>query len=167
MIVNNNSALSNELRDVLKLQAGRDQFPQLAENKIVPVIDVNPKHARVAGVVVSQVKSTTGTQTMMTTATNKDFYITGATFSFIKDATCDIASGSISLYTQIDGAGGLAFITFPVLTTTAQSGYLSLSFTTPIKVDRGVAISFNGTFTAGAMVRAASIIGYYVDNINA
>jgi len=103
--------------------------------------------------------STTGTMTIFTTPTDKDFYITGLYLSMIKDVTNDMATGNVAIALTIDGVT-VNPIGIGVLTLTAQSESVAFPFTTPIKVDRGTAITIGATYTAGSMRRFGSVHGY-------
>lgn len=97
-----------------------------------------------------------------TTPTDRDFYLTGVTMSFAKDAVCDVASAVMTLSIRIDGAPA-QIAQLPMLTLTAQSGVVSVSFPIPIRVDRGFAINTNTqTFTVGLLQRACTITGYTI-----
>lgn len=165
MIANNNSALSLEIRDVLKLQNGRDQFPQLVENKIVPVIDVNHKHARIARLLAATTRSTTASAvSLMAAKPNQDVYITAIEFANSQDATSDnvvmfingtINGASVSLYRRNKQ------------TTTAGSFLDMIRFQPEVKLDRNTALTFTLAFTAGASDTSIEVWGYTEDNPNA
>lgn len=165
MVTIHNSDLFKEIREGTKSQQLRDGVlpTQLAE-KIVPVMEVNPKLLRRPNIIINTSKSVTGASTVYTTQNAaKDFYLTNLSVRYQKDATCDAATGYLTLSCVIDGAttylAGL-----PVITALAQTGSCDLNFPFPIKIDRNSALSFTGTFTAGILLRNVSLIGYYVDN---
>lgn len=107
----------------------------------------------------SQQAIVTGSSTIYTTPTDKDFYLCNVQFSFSKDAACDVATGSIGIQTTIDGAAQI-IIRLPVITLTAQNNTLSFNFVKPLKIDRGVTLILTGTYTAGVMSRTGNIVGY-------
>lgn len=160
-----NSDLTREVRDGAKIQQSRESIPSQLADKIVPVMEVNPKLLRRARSLASLARSTTGTGTVMTASSNKTTILTGLTAGFIKTATCDVATGDINVYTTIGGAS-VALLRLPVLTLTAQEQNVSIQFSTPIEIDLGATIVFSGTFTAGSLVRTAVVYGYEVDNPN-
>lgn len=125
---------------------------------LTPVVPITPvcNIAKWLNPVVS------GTGTLYTTPSDKDFYICSAALAVIKDATCDVSIGSIAISIT---TGGLSqnILMIPVLTTTAQSGEINITFPFPIKCDRNSAVTLTGTYAAGLMSRSASIAGY-VDN---
>lgn len=101
----------------------------------------------------------TGTRTIITTQTGVKTYITGLMLAFTKDVTCDIASGSLDVRSTINGQTK-QLASLPVLTLTAERAQIFVSFTNPIRLDEGVAVSMLGSFTAGNCVRSAILYGY-------
>lgn len=143
-----------------------DAVPMLMGDAIYPSLDVTPDFHRI-GHSASQTKTTTGTSSLSLTTSplvvpvsGAVFYLTDAVISFVKNATCDQATGSLSLSVQVDGQyvtiAGVA-----VLTLTAERGDCTFHFEKPIKCDLNDVV-LTGTFTAGAMSRTHTISGYWV-----
>jgi hypothetical protein len=155
-----NSQVTAEIRDALKLNVGTEKIPEA-----IPVIEVGMKLTKNA---ISRTggSAATGSATIYTTPTDQDFYLTGFNFSYSKNATCDVATGSINLTAFIQGAN-VAICLLSVLTLTAEKDTISVTLTHPIKIDRGKAIAISGTFTAGAMARNGAIYGYIDELSNA
>ena len=166
MVRINNSDLSFELRDVAKIQAGIDIIPNIMSNQVVPVIDVNPKHARILNVAYGVSTSASGTSTIYTTPSDKPLYLTSIGFSYVKDAACDAATGAMTIRVTINGAA-LNIIVVPIITLTAQSGIYQINLPKPMLLDRNSNITMAATFAAGVMSRAGYITGYTLDNVNA
>lgn len=162
-----NSDLSKEILEGARVQLSRDKIPSEIAEKVVPVMEVNPKLLRRCDFIETNSSTTSGTLTITTLPTDKDIFITGFNVNLIKDVANDGATGYLVLtVTQADfGAKGL--IRIPIITATAQSFSLSETLREPIKLARGSTITLTGTFTAGVMVRTASIFGYQVANPNA
>lgn len=152
-----NSQLIHEVTDAFKLDLRVDKIPS-----VIPVCEVNPKHNK-SQICKFVTKTTTGTLSIMQTPTDQDFYLTGCTLSFSKDAACDMATGHLFIQCISDGAiqvlCGLA-----ILTTTAERDTISVQFRNPIKCDRNTAIQSVGTFAAGNCSRSATITGF-IDEI--
>lgn len=85
-----------------------------------------------------------------------DYYLVGAALSVAKDATCDIATGSVDMQLLVGGVLTTA-LRLSVLTTTAQSISNSISLANPLKVEPGTC-AITGTFTAGVCNRSYSMI---------
>ena len=166
MVRINNSDLTNELRDVAKIQVGADIIPNILSNQVVPVIDVNPKHARILNITSGASTSATGASTIYTTPTDKPFYLTTIGFAFIKDVVCDIATGAMTVKVVINGASQNIII-IPIITLTAQSGVYQIDLPKPMLLDRGSTVFMSATFGAGVLSRAGYITGYTLDNPNA
>lgn len=153
MVLHNNPSIVERAQRVLNTK-GSQAISDQVEDKIQIVLPLHPitRIVRAAGV------STTGSLTVYTTPTDKDFYLTGFFLAMAKDAACD-ANGGVNLQAVIDGVtreiGCIA-----VLTLSADNQTINADFNNPIKLDRGSIVSFTGTFTAGAMRRVASIRGY-------
>lgn len=163
-----NSDLSKELIDGAKIQISRDRIPNEIAEKVVPVMEVNPKLLRRADIILSANRVATGTTTIYTTpATGKDFYITDIGLSFSKDAACDMAIGDVYIGATINGVV-TTLCRLATLTLTAESKAVEQNFKYPIKVDRGTAINLSavGGYAAGLMSRSCTIKGYFVENIN-
>ena len=157
----------NELRDVAKIQVGSDMIPNVMSNQVVPVIDVNPKHARLGEVLTFKNHAVSGSSSFYTTNTLKDTRVTGVMFHLIKDVACDVATGAANITCVINGASQ-ALASISLLTATAQSDVVFLSFPQPLKVDRGSIIGIgSNTYAAGLMSRSVVIYGYVIDNSNA
>jgi len=158
-----NGALTEQIINTMKLQSSVDNPMISISNNGAPVIDINPKYTTV---VKTGVRTATGAGiTLLTTesgANARDFYVTSASLSLVKDAACDQASGSITFVTVIGGESVFP-IRLPILTLTAQNQSIALSFPHPIKVDRGTSIiTGNLAFTAGSFILSASVTGFYL-----
>ena len=160
-----NSELLQELKDGGKIQQLRDIIPNQLAEKVVPVMEVNPKLLRRCDVAVSGTRTSTGSTTLYTTPTDKDFYLTSALMEVGSDVTAD-NTGSY-LRVVINGTNvDIIYLRKP--TTVATSQALSQDFSgCPIKLDRGSTIIMNLSFTVGAASQHALITGYTVNNIRA
>lgn len=135
--------------------------PRTIGNTIIPVIEVNPKVVK-TGAVKTGYRTTSGGVTMLTTPAAQDLYVTDVSFSIIKDAACDLATGPIQITGTIN-AGQVSLIEIAGITLTAQSNTQQVHFSHPIKMDRNTSISItNQTYTAGVMIRTCTL-SYFVD----
>lgn len=153
-----NKNIVNNVIDELKLNPLTDAIPRQVIPTIQPVFEVKKKFADIlrGGTIAS-----TSSQTLYTTPSDRDFYLTGACLSIDKSATCDIASGRYTMVCTINGTANQAILSVAITTLTAQSQSVSLSFPTSIKVDRGTVIALSAaSFSAGTFVRAGSIVGF-------
>lgn len=159
-----NSNLTKEIIDTGKLQISRDIIPSQFAEKVVPVVDVNPKHARVCNIIRRTQANNNTSATVYTTPTDKEFYLVSYELSLIKDAT----STSVGTYIEvtIDGATQiLAYI--DSFTLTAQAEAITGSFPIPIKIDKGSNINLRNSTNVANCKSDLAIIGFTVDNINA
>lgn len=131
---------------------------------IMPVIDMTPYFQR-NSTTVATVATSTGTATILTSSATRETYITSINFSMIKDATCDVATGSLLISTTIGGIV-VNLTRMPVITLTAQQWQgLNITLPFPILIDKNTVVSMTGTFTVGVMVRTASIAYFEIDTL--
>lgn len=151
-----NSQVVKEIVDALKLDMNIEKVPSP-----VPVIEVNPKLVKNV-LLYNSTRNVSGAATILTTPTNQDYYLHGIEFDYTKDASCDMASGRLSISVVIGGATYYV-ASFSVLTLTAQYSGRYIQFKTPLKLDRNSAIRFNGaTFTAGNLIQSVCL-HYMID----
>jgi len=160
----NNSEITKLLVDGARLHPAADKIPDRLAESVVPVLDVTPRLARYVN--FSGVAATGTSNTAVTAVTgpsDRDFYLTEITYHLLKDATCDAATGSVTLNVTIDGVTrGIATISH--ISLTAQDNLIPLNFSPPIKIDRGTTLrSTNLTFAAGVCRMSVQGAGYLVD----
>lgn len=161
-----NSDLTKEIIEGAKLQLSRDKVPSELAERVLPVMEVNPRLLRRINVSTTASKTTTGSTTSYSVPANGNFFLTNITFSLIKDATCDAATGDVNLNVVQDGETK-KIIGIPILTTTAQSESITLNFAIPMKLDKSSTITNSATYTAGLMIRTVSLQGYLTFNDSA
>lgn len=137
------------VRDAARLSIS-EGFPQQLSDQIVPVVEVNPKMLDFPN---NFGAGSTGTSnsaiTAFTCSATKETFLSSITFSFIKDATCDAATGSLTLNATIGGAT-VNLLNVQHITLTATDRFISLVYPIPIKLDKSSTIrATNLTFTAG------------------
>lgn len=159
-----NSDLTKELTKGAGLQTSKDVIPNQIAEKVVPVMEVNPKLLRVVNVHQRNTATNATSATIYTTPADRDFYLTGLTISMIKDATATSTSSFISVY--INGLQNqIAHIVS--LTLTPQYAAYSKDFTVPIKLDRNTAIVIGNATNVANITSSGTIQGYIVDTSNA
>lgn len=165
MALNRNSNLSEEIRDVFKLQQNVDGQISNIAGQIIPVVDVNPKHSRISNFSTDSFRTASSTGTVYTTPLNREFYLTGISGSFIKDAANDHPTGVAYLCgVMIDGVQKY-IAQLATITLTAQSGGYAINFSHPLKIDKNTSIIIPGvTIGVGNFSRTLSIYGFHVDN---
>jgi len=103
---------------------------------------------------------TNGTSaTLLTTDSDKDFYVTGAYLSVIKDVTSTSVLSSISAtvnsYAQrLLGIAGISL--------TPQSETISINYSYPLKIDRGTAITLGNSTNVANITANGGIFGFYL-----
>lgn len=161
-----NSNLTKELIDVAKIQTSFDLVPNQIAEKVVPVIDVNPKHSRIINIIkYAQQTTTQGNTTLYTVPTGKKFYLTNAHLSSKSDVTADNTSQTL----QINNFSGTIITLIANLKSSVTVDKFSefQNYSVPIELNAGTIIRYSNGFTAGASTIDVNIMGYEVDNANA
>lgn len=160
-----NSTLTKELTEGARLQVARDIIPSQIAEKVVPVMEVNPKLLRVDNI-IKQGGFTNDTAGVIytTPSGNQDFYLTSVALSVIKDATSTSTLSRIRVIVD-----GVTTYLIPIahITLTAQNFSYSLTLKNPIKIDRNTSISVITAANVANIACYGSITGYLVDNPNA
>lgn len=159
-----NSDLFKELKEGARIQQLTDPIPNQLQGNVIPVMEVNPKLLRRSNIIKNAGLTNGTTTTLYTTPLDKDFYIVAASLSVIKDVTS--TSTDTSLRITVDNVVVRPLV-ISGITLTAQSQAVSISFSSPIKVDRNTAITINHATNVANIRGDATIIGYLVDNANA
>jgi hypothetical protein len=156
-----NSSLTKELVDGAKIATSRDNVPNQIADKVVPVMEVNPKMLRTINKVVYNGNTATAGVTVYTTPATQDFYLVGFVLTLDKDAACD----NTSCFGRLRAGGAtINFAYMGNLTSTAEHKEIALTFPQPIKCDRNSAIDVNGSFTVGTLSKQLVIFGYVDDS---
>lgn len=159
MVEIQNSKITDKLGEKIK-ESNLNALPRTLANSIQPVIDIGENIDQYFA--DESQNSASGSVTVFATPSDKDFYLNSCTLQNIKDATSD--NVSVDLRATING--GIVFLLrIAGITTTAQVRDLTVSFPTPIKIDRGTNISIQQAFTVGVSVSSSSISGFSVDTL--
>jgi len=158
-----NSDLSKELQQGAKLQL-RDRMPSELAEKVVPVMEVNPKLLKTTNYLVAGSGSATS-NTIATTPTDKDTYITNACLSMIKDATS--TSTSTTLTITPFGQAAVSVLRIACATLTAQTDSLTQNWSNPIRLARGSNIIITHSSNVANILGVAAVQGYTEENITA
>jgi len=144
MQVQNTDAIK-AIRDGAMLSIS-EGFPTLLQKHIQPVMDCTPEFHRRINIDVA-----TSAGTLVTTPTDRDFYITGLYISFTKTGADTGTAASIT--TTIDG-NSATIHTIGCINAQADAQSVFVPLQHPLKVDRGAAVTLAvaGGFTA---IRAA------------
>jgi hypothetical protein len=153
--------LKKAIIEATKINPSAATIPNKLSDVVVPVIDVSPAHNRVCEIVRAASAVNATSTTIYTTPTDKDFYLTAASISTIKDVTAT----SLASFIETNIGGAARQILYIIgLTLTVQSGQTSISFPVPIKIDRGVNIIIAHTTNVANVSSRGLIYGYTVDN---
>ncbi len=157
MSKNYNVNIPIRLRRQLGIKEGLDNE---VFDKIVPAVNILPTISFARNGTSNTSASTTN---VLTTPTDKDFYLTGASLSYEKDSTCDTAPGQfIRLAVTIQGVSR-SILLLPHISVTASNGSVTLNVgnSLGIKLDRNTNINLIlPTFSLGTYTGSMSIFGY-------
>jgi len=165
MAVIHNSDLTKALIDGAKLQTSSDRVPAELAEKVVPVMEVNPKLLRRAEVCSVGAATNATSGTVYTIPADKEFYCTASSMSVIKDASSTSVFSSM-IATGMDGQT-ITLLTIPSITLTAQSESEALSFVPPLKIKPGTTIALTNSTNVANINTRGTITGYLVDNSRA
>lgn len=164
-----NSQISKEIQEGAKTQTA-DRIPNQLADKVVPVMEVNPKLLRRV-TILKDANSTSknSNATIYTTPVNQDFYLTMLQTSYEKNATCDIATGVLYSITGVINGATVILGSICGITLTAQADVVCIPFNPPVKLDRNTPITLarGASYTVDTMNRNAVIAGYTDETSNA
>lgn len=160
MVKIQNSDAIKAIRDNARLSIS-EGFPQDLSLTAVPTMDMTPDFHRISNVLAFNSNTVSGTINA-TLPSGKRVFVTQIHCSMVKNATCDTATAAL-LLAGVIGGKTIRFALPNVLTLTAERFDLVLPYNPPIEVDAGSDIGLTGTFTAGAMCKSVTIIGYEVE----
>jgi hypothetical protein len=158
-----NGDLIKEMREGAKIMLSADGVPSEITDKVVPVMECNPNLFRKISIIKTASLTNGTAATIVTAPTDRDFFICGITLSVIKDVTS--TSLATDVRTTINGNVATLMI-ISGQTLTAQSATMSISFSNPIKVDKGANVTLNHTTNVANIRGDAIVYGYYVENSN-
>jgi len=152
----------DKMSEDLKVQPAM-MLPRLLGNQIMPTFSVNSDNIITAGGLSdASVRTATGNLNAFTTPVTTDFFLTNITAGFVKDATCDVGTGGLTISCVIGGRTTTLYA-FPVITLTADGDHIELHFSPPIKLDRNTTVLMAGAFTVGVMSRSLHTAGFIKD----
>jgi hypothetical protein len=157
-----NSDLTKELVAGAKLQQSREKVPQELAEKVVPVMEVNPRLLRKVNLIKGSAAAAGGNVTMYTTPTDKDFYLTYANLSMSKIVTD--SNDYLALVIAIPGFASAAVLNLCGTTLKVENMAVSQCFEPPILLTRGSTLVL--TKNAANSSTCCCIGGYTVDNVN-
>jgi hypothetical protein len=155
-----NTDTKKEMNDAMRGNSVSNLAPTRIADTVQPVININPKDYRRLNIVKRQTAINATSGTIYTTPADKDFYVTSASLTMIKDVTSTSVSSTISC--TIDGISTqLLFI--PELSLTVQTLSVSESFPNAIKLDRNTTITVTNSTNVANITSAGCIKGYTVE----
>jgi len=155
--INRSDIIQKEVNDLGIVQ---DQVAVETSDKVVLTYNLNASATRFIG---STSATTTGalSVTLPTVSTGSQTFITSLCVSFSKDASCDVATGTLNTtVVPFDSAVTSNILRQAVITLTAESDTIAITFPHPILVRNASAVTYGGTFSAGAMARSLSVSGF-------
>jgi len=159
----NNTELLLGMRNDAKVQNAENVPTQLAE-KVVPVMEVNPKLLKDSRSLLHISRSTTTPTTpgtLLTTLT-KPWYVTAVSLTYIADVAADNTQIRLRLF---DSRGNTLDVpNFLKPTTTISYNSQTISFPSPIYLPKGAQIYLLNVFSAGTSNVLGEVIGYEIDN---
>ena len=154
----NNSQLTREIIEGAKIETAFDSVPNQIAEKVVPVMEVNPKMMRRTTIVKENSLVNALAVTIYTTNSTQDFYLTSAQLAGYKDNTS--TTTLIRIVATINGAA-TAICGCGSVTLNAHSIVAPNQIINPIKIDRGSSIQIVSATNVGNFSVDGIIMGYY------
>lgn len=159
----NNSELTKEIIDGAKLSISSEAVPSQLAEKVVPVMEVNPRLLQIIDVVKYGVCTNQTGVNIYVTPTQRDFFLVGYTLSVVKDAN---ATSTAFGLTGVVNSETVNICDFPAITLTAGSMSTNHTFAHPIKLDKGSQINLTSSTAVAQFVLRANFYGYTIENSN-
>ena len=154
-----NPEATQTIRDEAKLTLA-EGFPDNLLKDCQAVMDMTPSFHKTDITLAHLNRVTSGAQTIFTSSSTRETYVTAVTASLAKDATCDVGIGAVTVTTTVNGLARV-LASIAVVTTTLQTANVHIIFKNPIKIDKNVTIAFGtSTYTLGTMSRTCAVFGY-------
>lgn len=157
--INRSDVIQKAVND-LAISGNTDKIPNETLDKVQLTYDLNRK---TSSFIITGGQSTTGSiiAAFPTVSIGAETFITSVHLSYNKDATCDIATGTLNLAITPELTGlSTALVRCSIITLTADKDNIVLTFPYPLKVKNGSTITYAGTFSLGVLRRDYEIIGY-------
>lgn len=153
----NRAEIINQAIKDLRLDPAIDNIPKETGDRIVLTHDVQ---IPILEYIHRQgTRTTTGSSTLFTTPSDRDFYLDTVVLSLSSNATADNLGGGISV--TILGTSR-EILRIEKLTTTLINETITLSFPEPLKIDSGTNITFGSVFSVGASICGVVITGHTI-----
>jgi hypothetical protein len=157
--INKSDVIQKAVND-LALSQSTDKIPNETLDKVQLTYDLNKKFS---SFVSSNSRTTTGalTVTLPVIDARSEIFLTSLDFDYIKDATCDSATGAQGVQGTTAFSGILSNIAlYNVVTLTAQNGHIHYDFAYPIKMVSNTTLTNSASFTVGVFLRSLSATGF-------
>jgi len=156
MAIAQSTGVIKKIIDALQLSPGAEEIPSQVARSIVPVLVANPDPDQ--HIVASVSAAATGSNTIFTTPTDQDFFLTSVNVS--NDSDVSATNTAIRVTATPRGGDNVDMIRIVKLTLTVLQANEAISYPEPILLDRGSAIQLINTFGAGASRTSATITGF-------
>lgn len=155
-----NSDTKKEMNDAMRGNSVSNIAPTKIADIVQPVININPKDYRRCNIVRSNNAANNTSATIYTTPLDKDFYLVSSSLFVIKDITATSTSSDIRVV--VEGVTN-SIIAISGITLTPQANGQTISFSSPIKIDRGTNITVINSTNVANIKASGTIIGYTVE----
>ena len=153
MVKHYNPTIVEDANRIFNFKA--DTIPANVVDVILPTVAIS----RYANIVVNAIDAVTGSLTVFTTPSDKDFYLTSIHMSEGGTSTND---GTVVFVSAVIGGATRRLIQHCIL----QIGHFNnstITYNTPVKIDRNTSIIIVSSFTTGSGNKACSLTGYTVE----
>ena len=160
MPTNNNTAISERLRNGLKIQQAIESIPTRVAESIVPVFDVEPiKKIQIRWAVFADA----GSGTLLTASAVKRTFVTSILLSISKDVNATSIYSNITATPVANNLRAEKLVSIAYEPLTAGSFFILQTFPFPIELQKGSNILYISS-TAVASLDAHATITYYEED---
>ncbi len=131
--------------------------PSHIPDYIVPVLIINDDLYYDTPIIKTDTAINSTSTAIMTTDSYYETFLTGLTFSLIKDAT---STSILSSVTAVIGGATSTLVAISGLTLTAQNQTIDVIFSKPIKIDRSSVVNITNSTATGNVSARAVVRGF-------
>lgn len=153
----NNSELTKNIIDGARIQTSYDKVPNQLAEKVVPVMEVNPKLLKSSIVLANITKTSTASDVNILSTGKNDVYLTSIAIANRQNVDCD----NVSFYiTGKFNGQTLRIFNRTKASVTIDVFHDQITFNPPLKLDRNSELLYTLAFTVGTSFLYMSFCGF-------
>ena len=161
-VIINNNEVRKAIATATSNRPERNEIPNTLNYNVQPVLETNFLSAGYTGYSVSTVATNATSATLVSLPNDRDFYVTWACLSTIKDVTSTSTMASLLMDLADSTVGSTQILHIAGITLTPQADSICISFPYPLKLTRGTNITVNNSTNVANVSSRGSVGGFYV-----